>query len=219
MAEEDLSHSSTLGALKALIKLPILSVDPKDHANHAINQPDRVVMILYPAALEDMLSVQLRAAMPTLNNEEKDKILEFGGMAGGFSDKIRLSQAFGIIDRSTKNKIDMMREIRNVAAHSHNIIDFSIKEVVNAVVSLFEGNADSKIHSMDPSGVRELFVLVYSMLLMQITGTARFPDTIGAALKELLPEAYEAVSAGKRPSIRKWMSEEARVRLSGKKDL
>jgi hypothetical protein len=152
-----MSHESVIASLKKLIKQDLISVAPQDHAHHVMNESDRASIILCASVVEDMLVHRLQVLMPSINSDERDRLFNFEGPCGSFSNRIRMAQALSIIDRPTRKQIDIIKEMRNVAAHSHAPVDFGTPEIKEAAAALFPPNARQEIVNWQPRRVRAGF--------------------------------------------------------------
>lgn len=112
-----------------------------------------VCIILNAAVLETYLVGKLKQLMPTLNSDEVDRLFGFDGPCGSFSSRIRMSQALGIIDRPTRRKLDLIRELRNVAAHAHPVIGFDTAEIRDTLVALFSEKDRDAVRRLPSYGI------------------------------------------------------------------
>lgn len=140
-----MSHESVIASLKKLIKLDLITIAPGDHAQHVMDESDRTSIILTAAVIEDMLVHRLQQNMTTINADERDRLFNFEGPCGSFSNRIRMAQALGIIDRATRKQIEIIKEMRNVAAHSHAPVDFKTPEIRDAFAALMPPDARGEI--------------------------------------------------------------------------
>ncbi|MCL6741573.1 DUF4145 domain-containing protein [Sphingomonas sp. RB56-2] len=132
-----MSYASVIADLKALNRIEILGVDAAAHVDHMDAESDRSTLILMAASTEGLLVGRLKEMMPGINAEERNRIFGFEGPCGSFSNRIRIAQALGIVDRSTKKKLEVIKEMRNAAAHSFAQLTFSTAEIVEGVAYLF----------------------------------------------------------------------------------
>jgi hypothetical protein len=119
-----MSLEMVMRELKRLNRDELFSFPPKDHAKHMMEEGDRAAIILFASSIEGTLLYMLKESMPTLNSDEKDRIFNFEGPCGSFSNRIRLAQGLGLIDRQTRKHIELIKEMRNVAAHSYSRVTF-----------------------------------------------------------------------------------------------
>ena len=113
-----MSYESVIANLKRLNKHQLVKLDPEAHVSHMLAESDRSVIILLASNVEATLLGMLEDAMPSLNGEERDRIFNFEGPCGSFSNRIRLAQGLGIINRETRKQVEILKEMRNAAAHS-----------------------------------------------------------------------------------------------------
>lgn len=106
--------------------------------------------------LEEFLVERIKRLMPGINSEESARLFSYEGPIGSFSNRIRMAQALGVIDRTTRRKFEMIKEIRNVAAHCHARLTFGTPEIRDAVASLF-GKLGSNFDGWDDLEVRGIY--------------------------------------------------------------
>lgn len=132
-----MSHETVIADLKGLIKTSLISIDPIEHTRHIRKESDRVSILLSASMIEEALVHAIQVTMSSeLNSDERKRIFDFEGPLGSFANKIRFAQAFGHIDRPMRRKIEVVKEIRNAAAHSHEPITFDTPAVRTAVRTL-----------------------------------------------------------------------------------
>jgi hypothetical protein len=94
---------------------------------------DRVTVVMLGAFLEENLARLLEKAMnPKLNSDDKSRIFSERGIAGTFSAKITTAWAFSLIGPIVRSDLDIIRSVRNAAAHSRMNFSFNAEEVTNA---------------------------------------------------------------------------------------
>lgn len=152
-----MSHESVIASLKKLIKLDLITIEPSDHAHEVTHESDRASIILNAAVIEDMLVHRLQFLMTGINSDERDRIFNFEGPCGSFSNRIRMAQALGIIDRATRKQIEIIKEMRNVAAHSHAPVNFSTPQIREAAAALLPPHARTEVLNWQPRRVRAGF--------------------------------------------------------------
>ena len=95
-------------------------------------------MILNAAYIESALVNLLKRAMRTLNEDETNRLFDFEVQIGSFSNRIRMAQSFRIITRASGRRLEIIKQIRNTAAHAHSKLIFDNIEIQNAVVQLID---------------------------------------------------------------------------------
>lgn len=91
---------------------------------------DRATAVMFGSFAEQSLRRLLVAAMrPNISSDEKDRIFGDRGIAGSFSSKITAAWAFNVIGPIIYSDLNIIREIRNAAAHSRMSFSFYSKEV------------------------------------------------------------------------------------------
>ena len=139
------------------MKSRLLDFDPAEHVHYLGRESDRAMIILEAAALEETLLEALKNKMGSLDNDERARIFGFEGPCGSFSNRIRIAQGLGIINRPMRRKFEIIKEMRNVAAHCHFPIGFEVPQIRNAVAALFSEKARKDILTWPPANVRMLF--------------------------------------------------------------
>ena len=135
------------------------------------NESDRGAVILAATGIEDFLEVQLMGMMLPLQNDTNARSSMFGanGVCGTFSQKILLSYSLGIIcDRTLRRRIDLVREIRNVCAHSRLPISFDVPEFQEAAKAAIGDESLSMIKDHEPSTLRIAFIIATSTIQQSI---------------------------------------------------
>lgn len=166
-----LSHDTVIADLKRLMKTVLTAVVPEDHVRHLQRESDRAFMILEAASVEEVILHRLKLMMPTLNSDEKERIFSFEGPCGSFSNRIRVAQGLGIMDRGMRRRVEVVKELRNLGAHCHAEITFDIPEVRAAVAQLFEAKDGEHIKRWDRDEIRTIFGLSVVCMMADISGT------------------------------------------------
>lgn len=165
-----MSYESAIADLKELLRRELFSIDPGEYRARVAGESDRASMILNGAMVERFLVMELQARMTAINKEERDRIFNFERPCGSFSNRIRIAQALGVVDRKTRRQLDLVRELRNVAAHAHPDISFATPQIRNAVIALV-GPAKRKVaKAMPPTVLRKVYEGVCSVLNLIVAG-------------------------------------------------
>ncbi len=98
---------------------------------------DRSVIITLAAFLDDALVLTIKKKLRKLPEEEAIKVFRHDGPLGKFSSRIDMAYWLGCIDQPAKDALHIIREIRNVSAHSKKQISFSSIELQNVTKRLF----------------------------------------------------------------------------------
>jgi DNA-binding MltR family transcriptional regulator len=159
------SHESTISDLKKLTKQDLLKVDPKHHAQYLLGESDRTAIILLASLIEEYITSWLHEKMPALNSDERTALFNFEGPCGTFSARIKLAQALGLLDRPFRKRIEIIKEMRNTAAHSHAALHFDTPEIHRAVAALFFPEHRAEVMGWQRRMIRAAF----TTLCMQIT--------------------------------------------------
>ena len=133
-----IGHDATISALNALTRTPFLELPDVDHASHQFAESERSAMILAAALIEDTLTRALSKLMPGIRTRQDRKAMfEANAPLQSFSAKITMAVALGIIDKDLQKKIDIIRCMRNAAAHAAAPMTYDRVEVRNAIALLF----------------------------------------------------------------------------------
>ena len=163
-----MSHEAASAALRALLRRELFEIHPLDHRGHIRNESDRTSIILSAAMNERHLVERLSECLAGANSDEKNRLFAFEGPLGSFSNRIRMAQALEIIDRQTRRYLDLIREMRNAAAHAHPSLTFATPEIRSAVEHLFQPPLREVVAGWQPGRVRRAFEIFCANLNTQI---------------------------------------------------
>jgi DNA-binding MltR family transcriptional regulator len=134
-----------LRRLTGLIKVRPNANDIEEHVARLQAESDRGVMILAATMLDDALLTALGRTMPNASRSLRDQIFSNDGPLSAFSKRITFAEALGLISPVVARQTNVIRKIRNVAAHAHAAVDFSLDEVKQALATMFEDNEKEMI--------------------------------------------------------------------------
>ena len=183
------SRTSIIKALKGHSRAKITQAAIQAHGASLENESDRGTVIMTAAMIEDTLVQALKRRLPHLNVKEIDSLFDFNGPMGTFSSKIKCAQAFGIINRATRNHIEVIREMRNACAHSQSGLTFKDDVLRNAVFSMLTDDAVSSYQD-DGEYIRLAFVFLTGVIANIIIegdvhkGTAKANAVIAGMVSE-----------------------------------
>jgi DNA-binding MltR family transcriptional regulator len=146
-------------------------------------ESDRGLVILSATGIEDILEWAITAKMPNLIIDEAFRPQLFGPEKplGSFSSKIAMAYALGIIDKPTRGRIDLIREMRNACAHARLPLSFARPELMAVAKKVLEPMLPH-ITSHHPAVIREMFHLECNLIQQNIiTGRSL---TLFEAMKE-----------------------------------
>jgi hypothetical protein len=152
-----MSHESVIASLKTLLKQDLFKLDPHDQAKHMIGESDRALIILMASTIEHVVVRWLKGKMPTLNGTEQAAIFNFEGPCGSFSNRLRMAHALGMYDREMRKRLEVIKEMRNTAAHSFARIYFDVPQIRAAVAQIFPASVRKEISGWDELRVRAAF--------------------------------------------------------------
>jgi hypothetical protein len=182
-------RASVIKALKAHSRSKITRASIEAQGASLEHESDRGTVIMTAAMIEDTLSQALENHLHHLTSKELDALFEFNGPMGTFSAKIKSAQAFKIIDRATRNHIEMIREMRNACAHSQNGLTFKDEILRNAVFSMLTPDA-AQSYQNNEKYIRVAFVIMTGVIANIIVqgdvqkGTEKVNEIIEQAMSE-----------------------------------
>lgn len=151
------SHESIIAGLKELVNQGLLPLDVDKQIAHLRRESDRAALILLGAVVEDFLLEKLKERMPDLNRDEQARLFGFEGPCGSFSNKLRIGHALGLFSRSTRRKLEVVKELRNAAAHAHGEINFDTPAVREAMVGFVTPAYREPVSKLPALVLRRLF--------------------------------------------------------------
>lgn len=102
------------------------------------SESDRGAIILAATSIEDVLEERILDKLPGIASDPAARKRLCDGMLSNFSRKTELAYAMGIIDQDHREKIEVIRKIRNACAHSRNALTLeteALRDAVETVVS------------------------------------------------------------------------------------
>ncbi len=155
-------HDDILRNLKAMMKGGFSKVDHQDYVNYLREESDRGAIILAATLVDDALQEALKRHLTGLNSDEKTRIFDYNGPLGSFSSRIIMAQGLGFFTRTTRKQIDIIREMRNVAAHAHLLVNFDAPIIKEAFASIFDkvDGARADVESWDREKTRSAYLMM-----------------------------------------------------------
>ncbi len=103
-----------------------------------IDESDRGAAIVGAALLEDSLVTMLKSEMfiDRMSQKQVKDIFDLSGPLSNFSAKISIALAFGFIDKTTFNDLQIVRKLRNKFAHSSDQLSFDDPDVRSQIGSM-----------------------------------------------------------------------------------
>lgn len=133
-----MARENTLKALKSYGFSDSLAGEESAMSAELAGQSDRAAFILLATRLDNALAMALQNVFRRdLSVDQKRGLFDFQGPAGSFSGRIKLAYALRIIDRDNRVRLDILREIRNVCAHSPRPLSLGNPELADAAKLLF----------------------------------------------------------------------------------
>ncbi len=192
-----MSHESVITALNVLSKTRAYQIDVEEHVNHYFRESDRVTIILVTSTLEHILTAKLETMMPNLNGDERARIFGPEGPLGTFANNTRIGHGLGLFDRAMAKRLDIVRAMRNAAAHCVTPVSFDIAEFKDGVVQLFSQKRRALISPLNAHGLKGAFTHAVSMMDSAIAGHGTYDEE--ATIKFLL-EMLERQVQQRQPS-------------------
>jgi len=81
-----------------------------------------------------------------------------------------LAKALEIIDPNTRNRLDLLREMRNCSAHATENVTFSKQEMLDAAIQFAPDEAQNAMKGMETQELRDSFILICTAMIAQIDG-------------------------------------------------
>ena len=189
-----LGREAIITKLKGLGKIRVTGVEINAHIERLKTESDRGVMILAATMVEDALVIALeRRTIGVANSELRKQIYEYDGPLGSFSKRILFAQALAIIDKSYAQQMHTIREIRNVAAHAHVQIDFSVEEIRHALGSMLRPEQADDFETWPRPNVRNFYLQLCGYTADSLAGKLGSREGINGlyrAIKASDPSAF-----------------------------
>jgi len=131
-----LGNDEIMRRLSALSKVRPTREDIEGHVARLKAESDRGVMILAATMIEDALLTALGRLLPHANASVRKELFSNDGPLSTFSKRILFAHGAGLISATVAKQMNVIRRIRNVAAHAHAAVDFSLPEVVFALATM-----------------------------------------------------------------------------------
>lgn len=119
-----MTENTTITALRRMIKTELSATDVGAYIESLAGESDRGAIILGVTAIEDAVKTALVRHLGKLNSKDRDRVFGPQGPLGSFSNKLTFANALGLINDRDYRTANLFREIRNVAAHSHEPVNF-----------------------------------------------------------------------------------------------
>jgi hypothetical protein len=148
-----------------------------------MHMSDRAAIIIIASYVEDGLETVLRRQMRDLDGETDQQLFGADGALGSFSRKTKLAYALKLIDKTTKDRIDDLREMRNACAHTKRYISLGVSALANVCKRFLEG-AVFKPGDDTPEQLRSALLAECTYMHNVITGGVEKAN-------EILKKGYE----------------------------
>lgn len=200
MSERRTGRKAVLQRLKDYAYVRRLNLDPRAMARTIAAETDRGSIILLGSLVEDALLEQLEKKMPSLNSDERERLFGPDKPLGSFSAKARVAHAVAIIDRDIFKLIDILREMRNICAHSQRDISFKVDELRDVLDAMLRPIADDMPPLTAENCRVNLVAVVHFICSCIATGDkdASAEDT-NRIIRETLQELRDQAQGGASP--------------------
>lgn len=162
--------------LKGMIKGSSAKIEPEAYLASLNNESDRGAIILAATLIDDALIEALSKLLSGINSDEADRLFGYRGPLGTFSSRIILAQGLGIYSRRVRKQIEIIKEMRNIAAHAHLMVDFNTPQIRNALQSIFDDEAAADIDTWDAARLRHTYIMLCAVNADYITEHGKTSD-------------------------------------------
>lgn len=129
-----------------------------------LNESFRGAILISAAFVEDCLGNLIETNLPEKNKKYKKRLLSYPGPLSSFSSRIELSYAFRLINKNVYDSLNVLRKVRNTAAHSANVFTYSdfqneFQEIYNLnleIATLIKNIPKELMHIHNESILREV---------------------------------------------------------------
>lgn len=110
--------------------------DIRSVVNELQSENDRSAIIVGAAMLDAIMEDFIRWSLSHLPQAENDRAFSDNGLLGTFSRKVFWLYATGAIGKKTHHDLDMIRRIRNEAAHNPDTSNFDAQEIKTRALTI-----------------------------------------------------------------------------------
>lgn len=183
-----IGRDALLQQLTKLSKIRASADDIDEHVSRLRAESDRGVMILAATMLDDALRTALARIIPRANSRTKSQIFSNDGPLSTFSKRIIFAEAAGLISPIVAKQINVVRQIRNVAAHAHAAVDFSLNEVKQALATMFQDNEmGDDFETWSQAKVRNFYLQICGYIADHLIGSAGGLEGAAKSPDDVLP--------------------------------
>lgn len=139
-------------------------------------QNDRAAIIVGLSLVEHFLNEALETKLPPLTKRERADLFSESGIFASFSQKILGAQVLGLIGPKTRRELDLLRLIRNEAAHNMNPVTFDTPSIKSRAKELtLVDNVPQEIELFIPaepltrtSSLKDRFIMTLRFLTISL---------------------------------------------------
>ena len=182
-------RSVLIGRLKSYVsqKLLVEGGADSDQAEAYLEQlrdsSDRVSTLIASMLVDDAL----RIGLSNYIIQDRDRMFADRGLLSSFDSRIRFAHGLGMIDDKARDDLDLIREVRNAAAHAMLEFSFEDPAIANVCELFYALNAkqsalydDAAETAKSEAGLKYLTTCLYYFQAIADTG----------AQKPISPESY-----------------------------
>jgi len=115
-----------------------MDFDPKALSNRLHSETDRAFIIVCGSLIEDRLRDTITLKLDEIGGDHTSLSARDDGQGHTFAQLIALGKMLGILDDKTIERIDLIRAVRNVSAHSLDAVDFDQPAIREAALAIIE---------------------------------------------------------------------------------
>lgn len=119
-----------------------------DFAFKLTNESDRGAILIGASKVESYLETLIKKNLPKKTNNYTGRLLNYPGPLSSFSGKIELCFAFRIFDEKVYDSLNLLRKIRNNAAHSDQVFNLKNQSAELNEIYNFEDGFSEVVHEI-----------------------------------------------------------------------
>lgn len=149
-------------------------------------ESDRGVILVAGAMLDARLERAIRARLRD-DTKVADSLLGVDRPVGAFSAKIRLAYLLGLITQSEQRELDLVRRIRNRAAHESGAATFDAFSDQITVLSQRVPEGFGAPHFKKPLGLRDRFLIIVADLTSALEQSTVAAERVSDVVRSPVP--------------------------------
>ncbi|UYN94905.1 MAG: hypothetical protein KIT25_23290 [Enhydrobacter sp.] len=191
----DASRPNSLRTLRSAFQKKLDVSDYADFFDELHGESDRATVILAAAHLDDLLMFRIADSRPFDVSFERDFpwIFRMDGPMSSFSRRMEIACLFSAIDDETYQQLDIIRELRNICAHTRDPVRFTDQAIHNYAIRLFEPPIGFLSKDAARTNLKTAFIIEALLIAVAVSHGSR--DEARASVSE----AYAMASAELTP--------------------